>query len=181
MRALCAGNREMRSEYFASSKSTNSKAGAHVHPTREKCFSASLGGFFSTVLSVVMLKSLVGNAPNHTFGGTVYWNSWFSCIILDPRFVNLTLPSASFISTTWKKNGLEELWVSFFHEHLLAVTNNTQNNFSAKFRYYTKYYSYGKCLYCSVYVITKCHAHRWESLFGLGVDPIDSYYWVKKP
>lgn len=63
----------MSSDRLASSKSSNWKAGAHVHPTKEKCSSGSLRGAVLTApFSDEIMMSWVGNAPNHTLGGTVY-------------------------------------------------------------------------------------------------------------
>ena len=107
MRDSLFGKSETRSERFASSKSWNWKAGAQVHPTREKWFSPSLGDALSTFPSGEMLMSFVGKEPNHTFGGTVYCGCWLSSR-LGPRQVSLTCPSFSFNSNTWKDNMLVE-------------------------------------------------------------------------
>ncbi|GER40937.1 cyclic nucleotide gated channel 3 [Striga asiatica] len=66
-----SGKRETSSTRFASSKSSNWNAGAQVHPTREKCCSESLVARLAAKPSDEMLISLVGNAPNQTFGGTM--------------------------------------------------------------------------------------------------------------
>lgn len=99
MRISCLGKRVISSDRFASSKSWNWKAGAQVHPTSEKWLSASLGPFFVTAPSVEMLKSFVGNAPNQTFGSTVYCTFW-SFSKSGPRHVSFTCPSFSSSSMT---------------------------------------------------------------------------------
>lgn len=103
MRDWKAGKREISSDRFASSKSSNWKPGAQVQPTREKCSSGSLDGSLKTSMLSEISTSLAGNAPNQTFGGTVYWTCWCSAKTSGPRQVNLPVPPWSSNSNTWKK------------------------------------------------------------------------------
>lgn len=127
MRDLKAGNREIRSDCFASSKSSNWKAGAQVQPTREKWCSESLGGSLTVSMLSETCTSKAGNAPNQTFGWTVCCTCWLTSRTSGPRHVSLPVPPSSSNSNTWKNKCQ---WTQGFGENYNANAINNDNNFT---------------------------------------------------
>ncbi len=119
------------SAWFASSKSSNWKAGAHVQPTNEKWCSGSRDAAFNNGPElpsswwVGMCKmSLVGYAPNHSMGFISYWGVW-PAAKSDPNTVCFMLPSLS-SSNTCHKTATYRHHVCF--DTKVTVIQNLQSN-----------------------------------------------------
>ncbi len=119
------------SAWFASSKSSNWKAGAHVQPTNEKWCSGSRDAAFnngpelpSSSWGGMCKMSLVGYAPNHSMGFISYWGIW-PAAKSDPNTVCFMLPSLSSSNTCHK--------TATYHHHVcfhtkVTMIQNPQSN-----------------------------------------------------
>ncbi len=119
------------SAWFASSKSSNWKAGAHVQPTNEKWCSGSRDVAFnngpefpSSSWEGMCKMSLVGYAPNHSMGFISYWGVW-PAAKSDPNTVCFMLPSLSSSNTCHK--------TATYHHHVcfhtkVTMIQNLQSN-----------------------------------------------------
>ncbi len=119
------------SAWFASSKSSNWKAGAHVQPTNEKWCSGSRDAAFnngpelpSSSWGGMCKMSLVGYAPNNSMGFTSYWGVW-PAAKSNPNTVCFMLPSLSSSNTCHK--------TATYHHHVcfhtkVTMIQNLQSN-----------------------------------------------------